>query len=89
MYLFAVILKRLKAASSSFRLLAFGDNVLEIVGQDEGHSLSADTVFLLKVAQDVAEIDMEQLASFLYHDVVWMTISDAENICRHAVSGTG
>ena len=43
----------------------------------------------LEVAQEVAEVDVEQVTIPGDHDVVAVPVADAEHIRRHAAAGAG
>lgn len=43
----------------------------------------------LSIAQDFAEVNMEHVARPLDHDIVIMSVTDAQYICGHTVASTG
>mmetsp|Transcript_419 Transcript_419/g.1447 ORF Transcript_419/g.1447 Transcript_419/m.1447 type:complete len:368 (+) Transcript_419:196-1299(+) len=55
-------------------------------GEDEGRTLPLDAVLLLVVAQEVAEVDVEEMAVSGDHDVVIVSVSNAEHKRGHAVA---
>lgn len=57
---FAQLLERFELFGFTIRF-AFVDDIDEIVGQHEWHTLTTDAEFFLKVAKNVTEIDVEQL----------------------------
>ena len=42
----------------------------------------------LSVAEDLSEVNVEHVSSALHHDVVVVTVADAEDKGRHTVAGT-
>ena len=78
--LFTDILKSREPIISLFRSffrLAFCDDVLKVVSQHERYTFTSDAKLLFKMAENVAKIDMKQLAIFLDHNVVRMSIGNA------------
>ena len=57
--LFAIFAKLVKLFG--LELLPFGNDVHEVVRQNERRPLTPDAELFLKVAQDVAKVDVEQL----------------------------
>lgn len=43
----------------------------------------------LEIAQDVSEVDVEQVAVLTNHDVAIVSVPDAKNVCCHAITRTG
>ena len=60
----------------------------EVVRQDKGHKLSLHAKFALKVAKEVAIVDVEQLPILGHHDVVRVAVSDPQHIGSHTVAST-
>ena len=67
---------------------AIGDGVNEVIRQHEGDSLPVNPELLLVVAQEVAEVDVEDLAVLVDHDVVRVPVPDAEDESGHTVART-
>lgn len=81
-----MILKSLKFGSVSFLRLTFIYDVYEIVGQNEGYSFTSESKFLLKMTQNVTEIDMKQLSSLFNHYIVRMSVGYPKNVRCYAVT---
>lgn len=60
----------------------------EVVRQDKGHKLSLHAKFALKVAKEVAIVDVEQLPVLGHHDVVRVAVSNPQHIGSHTVAST-
>lgn len=71
------------------RLVTAGYHVNEIVRQNERHSFSSYAKLFLELAQYVTKVDVEHLPIRLDHDVVAMTIRNAEDVAGDAVAGAG
>ena len=56
---------------------AIGDGVNEVIRQHEGDSLPVNPELLLVVAQEVAEVDVEELTVPPHHYVVVVTVAHA------------
>ena len=67
----------------------FVDDDLKVVSQHERNSLPPHTKLDLEVTQEVAIVNVEELPSLCYHDVVRVTVSNAQNIRGHTVPSTG
>ena len=64
---------------------------------DEGHgrrehevlALAFDAVLVLKVAQEVSEVDVEEVSVFGHHDVIAVPVAQAQHIGGHTAARTG
>ena len=65
------------------------EDVDEVVGKNERGRIAVDqaTRGPLDVAQEVPEIDVEQVSVLLDHDVIVVPVRDAEHVRRHAAPG--
>ena len=70
-------------------LRSFGDDADEVFGEDEGNALAVDPKLLLAVVEKVAKVDVEHLAVLVDHDVVRVTVTDAQNECGHTIPSAG
>ena len=58
-------------------------------GREGGGGLATDCLVLhLSVAEDLSKVDVEHVPGALHHDVVAVTVADAEDKGRHTVAGT-
>lgn len=58
------------------------------MSQDKRHSLSPYSKLDLEVAKEVSIVNVEELATLCHHDVVRVTISNAQHICSNTVTST-
>ena len=65
------------------------ENPLEVGREHEGRRLSLDAELLLVVAEEVAEVDVQEAPHSHDHDVVVVAVADAEHIGRDAVAREG
>ena len=66
-----------------------GNDVHKVVDQHEGDTLSFEAKLTLVVSQEVTKVNVEKLACFLDHDIIVMSVADAQHICSHTVTSTG
>lgn len=69
--------------------LALPDDAEEVLDKDKRHPVALDAELLLAVAEDVSEVDVEQLAVLGDHDVVVVAVLDAHDVRGHRVAHTG
>lgn len=60
-------------------VFAARDNADEVFSQHKRHAFSVYAEFLLEMAEEMAEIYVEDVAFFIHHDVVGIPVSDPEN----------
>lgn len=71
------------------KAIVFLNDDLKVMCQHKRNSLSTHSKLDLEVAQEVAEVNMEQLSPLSHHDVVRVPVSYAQHIRSHTVSSTG
>ena len=83
--LLANILKRFESSGSFFHQ-SFGYHIFEMLSQHERDAFPANAEFLFEMTEDVAEINVEKLAIFLHHDVIWMSICHTQYVSSNTVT---
>lgn len=58
------------------------------MSQDKWHSLSPYTKLDLEVSEEVSIVNVEELATLCHHDVVRVTVSNAQHVCSNTVTST-
>ena len=66
----------------------FFDDNLKVMSQDKWHSLSPYTKLDLEVSEEVSIVNVEELATLCHHDVVRVTVSNAQHVCSNTVTST-
>lgn len=62
------------------------DKVCDLLGEHEGVSLAFHSEFLLHIAQEMTEVDVEKVSAFLiYHNIVRVTVAQTQNIRGNTV----
>lgn len=56
----------------------FWNNFNEIFGQYKWHSLSFNTIFLLKMTKKVSEVNVEKSTLLIDHNIVRMSVANTE-----------
>ena len=56
------------------------NDVDELGADDHGDSLALEAELVLEVAEEVAEVDVEELAVLAHHDVVVVPVPDAQDV---------
>ena len=64
-------------------------NVHEVRCENEGHRLPVHAQLLLPVAQEMTEVDVEQIASLGHHYVIVVSVAYSQDVRGHAVAGAG
>ena len=67
---------------------AMGDGVDEILRKHEGDPFPVDAKLLLVVSQEVTKVNVEDLTVLIDHDVVRMSVPDAQDEGGHTVAST-
>ena len=62
---------------------------LKVVSQHKRYPFSPDTKLDLEVAQEVAIVNVKELATLCHHDVVRVTVSYTQHIRDNTVTSTG
>ena len=57
--------------------------------EDEGSSITLEGAKHLGVAEELAEVDVEEVSAVLHHDVVVVSVADAQDVRDDAVSRAG
>lgn len=70
------------------RLVTPVDHVYHVRREDEGSAITFEVSEHLSVAQELAEIDVEQMARLFNHDVVVVAVTDAQEVGYNAVTCT-
>lgn len=68
------------------RQLTPGNNTCKITRQHEGHPLPGDAELFLLIIEYVSEVDVEESARVVNHDVVVVPVSNAQHEGGHAVA---
>lgn len=74
--------------NSLLKAIMLVNDDLKVTGKDKRNPLSPHAKFDFEVSQKVAKINMEELSIFFDHNVVWMAVTNAKNICGHTVAST-
>lgn len=57
--------------------------------KNEGCSIPPEVSKHLRVAQELSEVDVEEMPALLDHDVVVVTVADAQHVRHDGVAGAG
>ena len=68
--------------------IAAVDDVSHVGGEHERRAVALDAAEHLRVAEKLAEVDVEEVAAVRHHDVVVVPVADAEHVGGHAVACT-
>ena len=66
----------------------FFNDDLKVMSQDKRHPLSPYTKLDLEVSEEVSVVNVEELATLCHHDVVRVTVSNAQHVCSNTVTST-
>lgn len=82
-------LLELEEMSTFVRLIfAASDDTNEVFGEDERHTFTIDAKLLLEMTKEMAKVNVENVALFIHHNVVGISIANAKNERGHAISRT-
>ena len=63
------------------------DDVDHVGCEDEGRSVPLEVSEHLGITQELAEVDVKQMAGLFHHDVVVVPVADAQDVRHDAVTG--
>lgn len=84
----AQLLELLKVFALRWIFDPFRDDVEEVFREYERNSLSVNAKLFLEMTQEVAKINVEDVAVFVHHDVIRIPVTDSQDERGHAITST-